>query len=604
MIIKRTLIAVLAILLTITSFPFSPPPVYAQDYDIPNGHFFTQTTGGPTGYSVVDDEHAPFWSEFQRLGGVQAVGYPISRRFLWNGFLCQVMQRVVFQWRPDLGEVQFVNTFDLFTVAGQDDHLFSTRSVPKPLPPEFDAGRPFAEVVQARLALLDDNAAIKAAYNGVVGDPVTMNGLPTSRVTDMGNHYALRTQRVVIQQWKEDVPWAAAGQATVALGGSIAVELGLFPPEVVEAESTPNEQRPLVSVPLPSAPTVAPAPAPTRATPLGYGFQLDPSEGYDQALQRTLVAGFGWVKYQTRWEEFEPEPGAYQWEFLDKVVNGTQSANLKLLLSVVTAPAWARPGQDVSAHGPPTNPQSYASFVGALAARYKGKVAAYEIWNEQNLGREWGGSGRQNAAAYVALLKAAHAAVKAADPQALVVTGALTPAGDVYIPALGGLLARDDLEYFKEMYAAGMQGYFDAVGVHPSGFNNAPDLDPRDPAVLARTGGYNAHRSFYFRTFEDYRAVMVENGDDDKQLWFTEFGWASGGNAGPEWAYAHENTEQQQAEWLVRAFQIGKEKPYIGVMFVWNLNFFGIDQAKRAFAVLNPDWTARPAYTALAAIQK
>ncbi len=604
MIIKRTLIAVLAILLTITSFPFSPPPVYAQDYDIPNGHFFTQTTGGPTGYSVVDDEHAPFWSEFQRLGGVQAVGYPISRRFLWNGFLCQVMQRVVFQWRPDLGEVQFVNTFDLFTVAGQDDHLFSTRSVPRPLPPEFDAGRPFAEVVQARLALLDDNAAIKAAYNGVVGDPVRMNGLPTSRVTDMGNHYALRTQRVVIQQWKEAVPWAAAGQATVALGGSIAVELGLFPPEVVEAESTPNEQRPLVSVPLPSAPTVAPAPAPTRATPLGYGFQLDPSEGYDQALQRTLVAGFGWVKYQTRWEEFEPEPGAYQWEFLDKVVNGTQSANLKLLLSVVTAPAWARPGQDVSVHGPPTNPQSYASFVGVLAARYKGKVAAYEIWNEQNLGREWGGSGRQNAAAYVALLKAAYAAVKAADPQALVVTGALTPAGDVYIPALGGLLARDDLEYFKEMYAAGMQGYFDAVGVHPSGFNNAPDLDPRDPAVLARTGGYNAHRSFYFRTFEDYRDVMVENGDDDKQLWFTEFGWASGGNAGPEWAYAHENTEQQQAEWLVRAFQIGKAKPYIGVMFVWNLNFFGIDQAKRAFAVLNPDWTARPAYTALAAIQK
>ena len=532
MIIKRTLIAVLAILLTLTSFPFSPPPVYAQDYDIPNGHFFTQTTGGPTGYSVVDDEHAPFWSEFQRLGGVQAVGYPISRRFLWNGFLCQVMQRVVFQWRPDLGEVQFVNTFDLFTVAGQDDHLFATRSVPRPLPPEFDAGRPFAEVVQARLALLDDNAAIKAAYNGVVGDPVTMNGLPTSRVTDMGNHYALRAQRVVIQQWKEDVPWAAAGQATVALGGSIAVELGLFPPEVVEAESTPNEQRPLVSVPLPSAPTVAPAPAPTRATPLGYGFQLDPSEGYDQALQRTLAAGFGWVKYQTRWEEFEPEPGAYQWEFLDKVVNGTQSANLKLLLSVVTAPAWARPGQDVSVHGPPTNPRSYANFVGALAARYKGKVAAYEIWNEQNLGREWGGSGRQNAAAYVTLLKAAYWAVKAADPQALVVTGALTPAGDVYIPELGGLLARDDLEYFKEMYAAGMQGYFDAVGVHPSGFNNAPDLDPRDPAVLASSGGYNAHRSFYFRTFEAYHDVMVENGDDDKQLWFTEFGWASGGNAG------------------------------------------------------------------------
>ena len=51
------------------------------------------------------------------------------------------------------------------------------------------------------------------------------------------------------------------------------------------------------------------------------------------------------------------------------VVNGAQEANVKLLLSVVTAPAWSRPGADHSVDGPPTDPQTYANFVSQLATR-------------------------------------------------------------------------------------------------------------------------------------------------------------------------------------------------------------------------------------------
>jgi hypothetical protein len=331
---------------------------------------------------------------------------------------------------------------------------------------------------------------------------------------------------------------------------------------------------------------------------------VDPSEGYERAQQLTRDAGFGWMKYQTRWEEFEPQPGNFQFGFLDRVVAGAQNANLKLLLSVVAAPGWARPGQDLSQHGPPSDPQTYARFVSTLAVRYKGRVHAIEVWNEQNLGREWGGPGKQSAAAYAALLRGAYAAIKAADPAIQVITGAPTPAGNVNIPELGGILARDDIEYLQEMYDAGIKGFYDGVGVHPSGFNNAPELDPRDPGVLGRAGGFHGHRSFYFRNFEFYREVMERNGEGAKGLWFTEFGWASGGQAGAEWAYAHENTEANQAEWLAQAFRIGKERHYITAMFVWNLNFFGVDQAKRAFAVINPDWSPRPAYTALRNLAK
>ena len=82
---------------------------------------------------------------------------------------------------------------------------------------------------QNHLAVMDAFPAIRATYFGVVGDPIQANGLPVSDVVDMGNHFALRSQRVVFQEWKEDVPWAQRGTVTVALGGDIAKEAGILP---------------------------------------------------------------------------------------------------------------------------------------------------------------------------------------------------------------------------------------------------------------------------------------------------------------------------------------------------------------------------------------
>jgi hypothetical protein len=39
----------------------------------------------------------------------------------------------------------------------------------------------------------------------------------------------------VLQQWKQDVPWARAGEVTGALGGDIAKEAGVLPdPEALK----------------------------------------------------------------------------------------------------------------------------------------------------------------------------------------------------------------------------------------------------------------------------------------------------------------------------------------------------------------------------------
>lgn len=211
------------------------PPATAQqaatppDYAVPNGRFFTQTGGAPgRGYSVTDDGGIRFWSEMQRLGGVQAVGYPASQRFQWDGFTVQVFQRVVFQWRPESSSVAFVNVFDRLNELGKDDWLLQVRTVP-PRRDFGDAGRSWPEVVRAHRAVMDAFPAIRTKYDAATGDPIQANGLPTSDVVDMGSHHALRAQRVVFQQWKTDQPWARAGEVTVALGGDIAKEAGVLP---------------------------------------------------------------------------------------------------------------------------------------------------------------------------------------------------------------------------------------------------------------------------------------------------------------------------------------------------------------------------------------
>jgi hypothetical protein len=242
---------VVAVIALAMAIPLSVAPAVAADprpdYAVPGGWFFSQAAPpGETGYTILDDGNAKMWSEFNRLGGVNAVGYPVSHRFQWSGFLCQTMQRVVFQWRPDIGQVYFANVFDLMSETGKDDWLLSTRQTPKPFVFN-EAGKTWDQIVSLRLAALNANAAIKAAYNSVVGDPVTMNGLPTSHVSDMGDNFTIRAQRVVIQQWKVAKPWAAANQVTFGLGGAIAKEAGLLP--------------------LGSAPGPAPTTAPVPTTP-------------------------------------------------------------------------------------------------------------------------------------------------------------------------------------------------------------------------------------------------------------------------------------------------------------------------------------------------
>ena len=165
--------------------------------------------------------------------------------------------------------------------------------------------------------------------------------------------------------------------------------------------------------------------------------------------------GVNWVKMQVRWENFEPENDVYDWTDTDLFIPAMAEQGVNVLVSVVTAPDWARePGVNVQRHGPPADPAEYAEFVGELVARYPGQIGAVEVWNEQNLDREWTSIQGLSASNYVSLLAAAHDAIKAVDPGIIVVSGALSPTG-----LNNGVQAWDDFTYMDQMIAAGLLTY-------------------------------------------------------------------------------------------------------------------------------------------------
>jgi hypothetical protein len=98
---------------------------------------------------------------------------------------------------------------------------------------------------------------------------------------------------------------------------------------------------------------------------------------------------------------------------------------------------------------------------------------------------------------------------------------------------------------------------------------------------------------------ESYRNVMVAHGDASKQIWATEFGWAVSSSPAPGYGYASDNTEAEQAEWLVQAYKMAKGWGWAGVMFAWNLDFMDMNNETGAFHILG-----RAAYNALAGMPK
>ena len=315
-----------------------------------------------------------------------------------------------------------------------------------------------------------------------------------------------------------------------------------------------------------------------------------------QILNSLLELNVGWVKVQLPWKAYQPEESRLddnRFAELDSFANLMQANNIQLMLSVAKAPEWARVKPEFD--GPPIEAEMFSRFMVLVSQRYAGKVAAYELWNETNLQREWYGE-PFSAPKLAELVRVGGEAIRANDPLAAVVSGAPAPTG-----INDNVNAVDDRVYFQAMVDAGIPAMVDGIGIHPYGWANPTYSTNSSPDLTVPT--HNDHPSFFFLdTITDYRAILQEAGYGALPLWPTEFGWATFNDfdasapAGLE--YFDYVSVTQQAQYTADAIAWGQQNQ-LGPMMIWNLNhasLLGTAFAEAGYSLLDENGEGRPVY--------
>ena len=372
------------------------------------------------------------------------------------------------------------------------------------------------------------------------------------------------------------------------------------------APSPSPAETPLSPSPSPSPATVVPSPTTTTEATAEWRYFDSPEYGVQafmwwrpdlavRDLELIDDMGFGWVKQGFAWRDIETNvKGEYDYWKADTIVQQVEDEGLKLIVRLDHQPFWAQANPDLPLNNaPPADMQDFADFCGAVAGRYKGRIAAYQVWNEPNLTREWGNE-RPDPAAYTELLRVCYEAIKAADSQAIVISAGLAPTGQT--PPI----AIPDTDFLQGMYDAGAADYFDVLGLNAPGYAASPETSPEEAEEAW------GHRHFTFRRVEDMREIMVDNGDQEKQVAILEMGWTLDEvNAGYAW---HAVEAETQADYLVRAYQYAREnwQPWIGLMTtIYIADYTWTEENEQYWwAITLPDGTPRPAYYALKAMEK
>lgn len=202
----------------------------------------------------------------------------------------------------------------------------------------------------------------------------------------------------------------------------------------------------------------------------------------DKMFQMMADAGIGSLRCECLWGLCQRKKGdSLSFDKFDKVCASADAKGVEIVPVLHGAPAWARPVQN--------HLDAYRRYVREFMSHYRGRFTAIEVWNEENGKSFW--SPVPNASEYAELLRISHEEIRAADPSVRIV--------------LGGL-AGVPLDYVKRLYSLGAGSCFDVMCIHPY-------VHPAGP------------EGWLVNAFGQLRAVMAQNGDEAKPVWFTELGW-------------------------------------------------------------------------------
>ncbi|MEA3055966.1 MAG: polysaccharide biosynthesis protein PslG, partial [Actinomycetota bacterium] len=291
-------------------------------------------------------------------------------------------------------------------------------------------------------------------------------------------------------------------------------------------------------------------------------------------LDKFAAAHISWVRIDMGWAAIQ-ETGRgqiSQWyvDLIDRTVASASARGIKVLGTLLDTPGWANGNRGHST--PPDDLGDYAWVANWMATRFRGKVAAWEVWNEPNLTSFWANA---DPVKYAALVRAAYPAFKSGDPNAQVLIGAVS---------------QNDTAWLGRMYDAGVSGSYDVLSTHPyqGPADGAPEMpDDGNYWILDHIGAVHA--------------LMVARGDGAKKIWATEYGWSSHTNTGTEPAWKKGVTEAQQGDYFVRSINwFAQRHPYVTNVFWYNDRQKATgDPQEDGYGLLRRDLSDKPAYTAI-----
>lgn len=346
---------------------------------------------------------------------------------------------------------------------------------------------------------------------------------------------------------------------------------------------TPPSNATNTPVPIPTntpvpVPTNTPAPVDPTATPAPVGdngFMLGGQTHTFANPDSMQYARMEWVKFQHKWSVTDSP------DVVKGRIDDAQARGFKVLLSI---PGAQHDSIDYDA---------YVNFLGGVAAL---GPDAIEVWNEQNIDREWP-NGQIDPTLYVnSMLKPAYQRIKSINPEVLVISGAPAPTGFFGGACTGA--GCDDQPYIEGMVAAGGIGYLDCVGVH----YNEGILPPSQTAGDPR-GNPNHYTRYFWTMVNTYNSAV----NFAKPLCFTELGYLSGDDYGgvpAGFAWAADTSIQEHATWLGDAVRLAKNNQSIQMLIVFNVDFtLYAEDPQAGFAMIRRDGSCPACETVRAAME-
>lgn len=283
-------------------------------------------------------------------------------------------------------------------------------------------------------------------------------------------------------------------------------------------------------------------------------------------------------RFDLDWSVVERVQGSQDWALTDRMVNAIVAKGMKPLAVLAYSPPWAQlPGTN-SSHSAPADPAAFAAFANRAASRYAKMINDWEIWNEPNLSGSW--LPTPDPAAYSRLLTLAAANIRAVQPSANIIAGALAPASD----SVPGQI--DPVTFAQAIYANGARNSFSTISIHPYTF---PAL-PTDPS----TSSWST-----FQKIPLVRNAMVANRDSSKPIWITEFGAPTGTGANAV-------TPTFQATYLTNGIKAARNLGYVTKILIYSLRDSGTDTTdiEQNFGMVSFNFVPKPAYAAVLSLAR